>query len=394
MEIWGKLITLDEETLKEESFDVARMLIATECIQSIDEWINVAVKGRNHRVKVWEDDCDDFFNEKSVRDWVNVHLPNHGNNLTHEEKSHSQDMGNDNKAHDVLKTDANVNEPEKAYVDLNDKVDHGFKDIQQGNNGDSLGSKESNDSLNCYVEPDHVDFNKDVMGNVADRESNYRGQNGICDDDMAAEAIENMSSSLGIGKSTMGSEMVADNMGAISIENQPQTRSSNDLENQEANKKDSRAIADSDMEKCNDEGDNVNEINLDDPVRNEDIEPNKDLAEANHNPINAAVKSIQGKRNRKNIDEILGFSKVVRGSKGKRNKKCVVLRSAVATAALSASISPEGINNRNKILLNEAQAIWAVDKIMGLSYDGNEDEVISKIAEMEALNKQRANCQP
>lgn len=86
----------------------------------------------------------------------------------------------------------------------------------------------------------------------------------------------------------------------------------------------------------------------------------------------------------------MGFSKVNTGNKGKKNKKCVVLRSAIATAALSASISSKGISNRNKILLNEAQAIWTVDKI---NYDGDENEVISKIAEMEALNEMRANCQ-
>ncbi|KAH7845036.1 hypothetical protein Vadar_034488 [Vaccinium darrowii] len=60
-------------------------------VVSIDEWINVTVKGRNHRVKVWEEDCDDFFNEKSVRDWVNVHLPNHGSNLTHDVNALSGD---------------------------------------------------------------------------------------------------------------------------------------------------------------------------------------------------------------------------------------------------------------------------------------------------------------
>lgn len=92
------------------------------------------------------------------------------------------------------------------------------------------------------------------------------------------------------------------------------------------------------------------------------------------------------------INEILGYSKVNAGDiKGKMNKKkCVVLRSAVASAALSASISSRDINNRNRILLDEAQAIWEVDKLFGLSYDGDENEVVSKIAEMEATNKARA----
>ncbi|KAH7862923.1 hypothetical protein Vadar_011144 [Vaccinium darrowii] len=70
-EIWGDFITLDVETLKEESYDVGRMLIATEHPQKIDDWINITARGKNHRVKIWEEECDDIFNEKPVRDWVN-----------------------------------------------------------------------------------------------------------------------------------------------------------------------------------------------------------------------------------------------------------------------------------------------------------------------------------
>lgn len=43
--------------------------------------------------------------------------------------------------------------------------------------------------------------------------------------------------------------------------------------------------------------------------------------------------------------------------------------------AFSVSISSSGIENRNRILLQEAaQTVWAVNKLMGLSCDGNEDE--------------------
>lgn len=52
----------------------------------------------------------------------------------------------------------------------------------------------------------------------------------------------------------------------------------------------------------------------------------------------------------------------------------MVLRSEIVDAALSASISSEGKNNRNR-LLSEAQAIWEVNKIMGLGYAGDENEV-------------------
>lgn len=109
-------------------------------------------------------------------------------------------------------------------------------------------------------------------------------------------------------------------------------------------------------------------------------------------PVKAAIKGIKGKKKRKTIDDILGFSKVSsqKHMGGRSKQKCVVFRSAVAAAALSASISSDGIANRNRILLNEAQANWAVNKSMGIGYEGDEAEVISKIAEMEA---ERTNCQ-
>lgn len=52
-----------------------------------------------------------------------------------------------------------------------------------------------------------------------------------------------------------------------------------------------------------------------------------------------------------------------------------------------------GIVNRNRILLNEAQAAWTVNKMLGLSYDGDEEEVISKIYETEIQDEERAACQ-
>lgn len=49
-ELWGKVITLDEETLKEEAFDIGRVLIAIDYSVKIDNWINIVVKGRNYKV--------------------------------------------------------------------------------------------------------------------------------------------------------------------------------------------------------------------------------------------------------------------------------------------------------------------------------------------------------
>ncbi|KAI8531921.1 hypothetical protein RHMOL_Rhmol11G0173400 [Rhododendron molle] len=73
--IWGDFISLDYETLKEESYEVGRMMIATVNSNRIDDWINITVRGRNYCVKVWEEECDDPFNERHIRDWLKVHIP-------------------------------------------------------------------------------------------------------------------------------------------------------------------------------------------------------------------------------------------------------------------------------------------------------------------------------
>ncbi|KAG5561225.1 hypothetical protein RHGRI_004298 [Rhododendron griersonianum] len=38
-----------------------------------------------------------------------------------------------------------------------------------------------------------------------------------------------------------------------------------------------------------------------------------------------------------------------------------------------------GINNRNRILLNESQAVWTATNILGTDYLGNDEKVISNI---------------
>lgn len=115
------------------------------------------------------------------------------------------------------------------------------------------------------------------------------------------------------------------------------------------------------------------------------------LVEENQATIQAAIKGVKGKKKRKTINEILGYSKVKKGNE-KGRKKCVLFRSAIVVATLLASISSNRINNRNRILLDEAQAIWQVNKLY-MNYDGDEEEVISKIAELRAQDNMRAGCQ-
>ncbi|GFZ09917.1 hypothetical protein Acr_21g0005160 [Actinidia rufa] len=77
------------------------------------------------------------------------------------------------------------------------------------------------------------------------------------------------------------------------------------------------------------------------------------------------------KRKQRSVEDILGLSKPTMTKKGGRRgkQKCVVVRSAMAAAALS--VSTEGITNRNKILISESKAAWSVTKILGTDYMGS-----------------------
>lgn len=77
--------------------------------------------------------------------------------------------------------------------------------------------------------------------------------------------------------------------------------------------------------------------------------------------------------------------------RGRRKKqKCVVFRSAIAAAALSvSSISSGGIKNRNKLILNEEEAVRTVTKIVGEDYLGSDDEVLSNFMVTDSLEGSR-----
>ncbi|KAH7866962.1 hypothetical protein Vadar_027199 [Vaccinium darrowii] len=69
-DLWGNFVTLDHETLSESSYDVGRMMIVTESKTKIDEWINIVVRGKNYKLKIWEEECNDPFAEKPIKEMV------------------------------------------------------------------------------------------------------------------------------------------------------------------------------------------------------------------------------------------------------------------------------------------------------------------------------------
>lgn len=108
------------------------------------------------------------------------------------------------------------------------------------------------------------------------------------------------------------------------------------------------------------------------------------------NPLNSKtvielVSPSKRGRRFKSVEDILKLPKS-KSRGGRKKQKCIVYRSAIAATALSvASISSGGIKNRNRIILNEEEAVWTVTKIIGEDYLGNDEEVFSKIMVADSL---------
>ena len=95
-------------------------------------------------------------------------------------------------------------------------------------------------------------------------------------------------------------------------------------------------------------------------------------------------KNYYGKNNAHSTERVVGAMRRL-GSRGRfinrKNQKEAIFRAAAASIALS--ISTERINNRGRILLNEAQATWEMGKALVLVEDGSKENVICKIMELE-----------
>ncbi|KAH7858180.1 hypothetical protein Vadar_020949 [Vaccinium darrowii] len=71
----------------------------------------------------------------------------------------------------------------------------------------------------------------------------------------------------------------------------------------------------------------------------------------------------------------------IAGKGRKKRNKCVLVRSAIAAAALC--ISSERIKNRNRIILNEEETVRTIAKIMSEDFMGNDEEVLSNFMALE-----------
>ncbi|KAI7986952.1 hypothetical protein LOK49_LG14G00970 [Camellia lanceoleosa] len=93
------------------------------------------------------------------------------------------------------------------------------------------------------------------------------------------------------------------------------------------------------------------------------------------------------KSKRKLLQQVLGnFTAGENSRRGGRKKggKPATIRSAAASYSLS--LSSDAIANRNRILLNEAEAVWQIGKLLDLHSDEHDAEVVSKIKEIQGPN--------
>ncbi|KAI7997262.1 UPF0481 protein [Camellia lanceoleosa] len=69
-------------------------------------------------------------------------------------------------------------------------------------------------------------------------------------------------------------------------------------------------------------------------------------------------------------------------------KKGAILRFAVA--AISLSMASE--SSRGRLLLNEAEATLQIGRVLGLNCEGKEEEVVSKLMELESMDMDKVRC--
>lgn len=336
--IWGQFLMVEEKTLKESSFEVAKILIASSQVQSIKGQLDLTVDKVNYKVRISEDESFRVVENSMINGLSDLRLKN------------VQDVNN------VVESSSEVMVNKTVVEEANEAVSkEGAKhnDHQAEEATFSPNSKRGGSILNHRS----ADFN--AVGSPQERSNNVEEDEKSLDDSnfnlspiSAANPLDETSTTVIVETQDIINPITKNLVSADNNGDAPD--------------------------------DSLKEIN----------HCQFEVSEEDTVPIQSAVKSLQGKKKRKNINDILGFSKVkpVKGG-GKKKNKGDARRSAIAAAALSASISSEGINNRNQILLNEAQAIWAINKIHGIGYDGDEHEVISKIASnLEAQDKGRAQC--
>lgn len=342
--IWGDVILISDETIKQHSFTVGKVLVSTKCMDTINKVVSLQIKDKSYDVRIVEE-------QLVVNTVLKTECKCNGCIIMDKdptmEKSAKEDEDN---------LEDNYAELEKYSPVMKEAEDDGIIDVDM-----KVADSEEfvADSVPEVIEEGGTELEREKLSLslVAVNASQDNIVEMVADSLESVDAVRDSlcSSSLGKVASDLGRRNGLLGMGATSLTVQLS---------------------------------NYPQVQMDvfgpgpiHPIVHERVEQQLD-ERAIQQP------SVTRRKKKKSINQILGLPKSFSNYNGGRKKqKCVLFRSAVAAAAMSATTS--GIENRNRILLNEAQTIWSVNKIMGLGYDGDEDEVISRLMIMEAQDQER-----
>lgn len=349
---WGLYMDVDENTLREVSYEKGRVLIVTTEENKIKGQVQLVVNGRKFIIKIEE--------EESFRSLTPDFLcsVSDSNNIADDAEENSSDRM-------------------EAYVDMKAQS---CKDMEIVNNDqENLGTngriEKGEDSLtvetNGIVEV--VEDTLEMEGQLA----KGKNSNIIFNDNYSyAEALRKPAAHTNVMVENLV-EVVEKNVDvAMSAKLVPNNDIVDELEVEIVNE----TPVENRSENKVDEVDAVEES----PNKVDAVEIDEDqLSSWSELPFHRKLSGTSKKkvvaekikRRKKSIEKLIGFPNSKKG--GRKTKKSVLVRSAIASAALS--ISSEGIRNRNKLILNEEEAALAISKIVGEDYMGEDEEVISKL---------------
>ncbi|KAI8567311.1 hypothetical protein RHMOL_Rhmol02G0111300 [Rhododendron molle] len=320
-EKWGAFMKVDESTLHCLSFTNGRVLVATEIMSTIEDSIQLDIDGILYKVKVREEPLA-FGVEVRSR---------YGQNTSVDKEVSEGEMGVN--VEDMVENSSN----------------NGAEDVN-GENKEAIVETDPRDDEPFDFDVDKAELENEmgIVGEVA--ETNVEVEKAIGVEERALQLI-NVSIQGCNDKATNSSSGVK--ASAWESGKTPRSSPSNLVDNQDSWVEDSvkeNPVIVENLRGENDEDDNIPEHHIE-AYRTE----NGPLPA----PIKAVINGVKGKKKRKTIDDILGFTRVNSlNNKSRNNKpKCAVYRFAVAALALSASISSDGVTNRNRIILDEAEAI-------------------------------------
>ncbi|GMP92906.1 hypothetical protein CsSME_00042953 [Camellia sinensis var. sinensis] len=361
-ELWGVIVGIDDDTVSMQSLHCGKVRIATKCMESINTTIILNCKGVSYPVKVCEEQV--VISKVVYQQCQCCILRSNGDNQASEVESKQEEGGSDvvgqaggevDKDVDMEATDSAASHDEHKGMAVHDRwlctsVVH-ESDMNLGMTK-SGGAWVKRTAAAGVLSPMH--FQNKGNSNDGDQIITPGFMRSISGSEINRPGL-NIEVVLNKAHTMQGGTVTGQRFSELSeLEAQP---SNEQLEQQKR-------------------GDGA-QISL--VGRNQDSAVGISATTA---PTRKMPKKVKGK----GIARSFGSKKCplqIGGKPSPNLRKGAIFRSAVAAISLSMA-SKSGSGQR---LLNEAEATLQISKVLGLNCEGNEDEVMSKLLEMEAQDK-------